>query len=59
MAKTQDRNSESNGTVSVATREQDAPTLSLMVFIWNDYKTNPFVNSLLLKKSKGNHENPF
>ncbi len=24
-------------TVSVATREQDAPTLSLMVFIWNDY----------------------
>ncbi|MFW6315931.1 MAG: hypothetical protein ACOC1Z_02385 [Cyanobacteriota bacterium] len=26
-----------NATVSVATREQDAPTLSLMVFIWNDY----------------------
>ena len=26
-----------SATVSVATREQDAPTLSLMVFIWNDY----------------------
>ncbi|MFP4693496.1 MAG: hypothetical protein ACLFM2_06495 [Halothece sp.] len=26
-----------NATVSVATREQDASTLSLMVFIWNDY----------------------
>ncbi|MFP4337490.1 MAG: hypothetical protein ACLFQP_06130 [Halothece sp.] len=27
----------SNATVSVATREEDAPTLSLMVFIGNDY----------------------
>ncbi len=26
-----------SATVSVATREQDAPTLNLMVFIWNDY----------------------
>ena len=26
-----------SATVSVATREQDAPTLRLMVFIWNDY----------------------
>ncbi len=29
-----------SATVSVATWEQDAPTLSLMVLIWNDY-SNP------------------